>query len=323
MVRITSKEPGIVQAQVAQFASEHVGSSVDRTHILENLSDIAITKSIDDTSEPVTREAYVDFMKDHLHGTHSDVQDGRSEIFSNRAAIMQAYDEFAPDVKAQFKSVDGYIAGGTSIIFPLHFKGKEYMVRKPFPKDWDPAASVIDHHIAAAALTHGLPHFEEVVAASYEDGVTVAEKMPGKTFLNLELRDIEAITDIQLAELIKTIQEADRLGLELDFNPENFLYDKEAGFGLIDLAAFSDVRNKNRQPKRLSEMLALIIQLLPIPAKEKYLQVNDYENGRKLMKAVKEVTSRYKEIILSDLSQDVAKEAISEIGTFTDYYKNL
>jgi hypothetical protein len=308
-VRITPKEPDIVQAQIAQFASEYVRTPVDRAGILTNLSNLAVGSSVDQISG-ATYQGYKNFLTNHLEGWPAKE---RAKIFRNRADIITAYDEFKPIVDTlRAEANSDYVAGGNSVVYFISHNDKEYAVRSPIRVGWAPPSYKIDQHIAAAALTRGLPHFEQVVAASYEAGVTVSEKIPGKMFSKLTLEDLDAITDEQLEDLVKTIQEADRLGLVLDFNPDNFLYDDQAGFGLIDLEAGTDV-NKTQPSKNLAELIAGTIGTFRNGINDQTR--GHYGTSNNLLKtSANYVIQRYKEIAFDILDIQTARDAMFAIN---------
>jgi hypothetical protein len=255
VVAIKPKSPELIQAQVAAFNNETVSNVFNRVHILKHLPQIA-----DDNPTTVTRppnvydNLYRDADNDDLGDIEAaNVADYRKYLadnlgtkkpeFEHRAKIMQSYQPFAPAVarlkarlnqtKYNNKDKDFLSSGFFSDAFTIHREGTPYVVR--IPSEDDPIDH-LDNHIAAAAKARGMPHVENIIAASYEDGVTVAELMPGKAFYELEPKVFESISDDQLREFIRTIQQIDNTGLIADFSGVgNILYDPKAGFGVIDL----------------------------------------------------------------------------------------
>jgi hypothetical protein len=261
MSEITPKLPEVIQAQAAAFAAERIGDIDDKRAVFNRITDLAIGASIDVTRVTerdewlknekgqkykvpegmqviaATPHEYIDFLRSMDAETRMSV--------TGRASMLKAYAEFGPLVKklksefidqARRNDHPQFLGGGgNSGVFSIERNGKKYAVRIPIGKSTDPSSA--DAHVAAAVLGKGVPHIEQIVAASYEDGVTVAEVMPGMEFSNISVEEVEKITDDQLSELVDTLRTMDEKGIGVDPRPPNFFYDPREGFGIIDYDA--------------------------------------------------------------------------------------
>lgn len=92
----------------------------------------------------------------------------------------------------------------------------------------------INQKLEGAVRGLGVRGLEQVVAASAEEGVFVSERVPGAKIRKLALEQKRQVTDKQLGDLVRTVVEANALGLRIDVDQGNILYDKDAGFGIVD-----------------------------------------------------------------------------------------
>ncbi len=261
MVSIKPKSPELVQAQVAAFTNETVDDVLSRVHILKHLAHIADDNptvvmrppSVEEGLKGVPRH-YVDGVvlpailaadnNNYKNYLSHNLPDKKVEL-ERRAEIIKNYGKFAPEIAAlkarlsqtqnDVSDTDFLAAGGYSRVFLIHHEGTPYAVRIPYESN---SVDHVDLHVAAAAIANGTPHVENIVAASYEEGVTVAELMPGTSLSNLEPKVFAAINDTQLREMVRTIQRMNQIGLMADFQGQgNILYDPEDGFGFVDIVA--------------------------------------------------------------------------------------
>lgn len=267
---IQSKPAEVIQAQTAAFVEDYyirnrAGHYADGGYLLHNLGAIAAgpadevriapqdveayNAKLGDSDSPYAidapgsehviseKAAYLKFLRANKGMRHEDI--------SRRAEMFAAYPEFAPEIarlKAELETLDNplkhpqhFDGGFFSYAFSLEHDGKELVVIMPF--DQDAAATTINHRLGGVTRAKGVPHFEQVVAASAEEGTTIAERLPGKGVGDLDFATIEAITSHQLDELIDSLETAAKKGIVLDFeSPKNFLYDPEEGFGFVDLS---------------------------------------------------------------------------------------
>ena len=89
------------------------------------------------------------------------------------------------------------------------------------------------------AKAHGIPHTPQLVAYSKEDSTIVMTRCPGLDFWAYRNNAVEVpdYTDAQLATLLHTVASIADAGIEIDPKPSNFLYDRDKGFSVVDLAS--------------------------------------------------------------------------------------
>lgn len=225
------KPPELVQAQIADYASETAPTEREKNIIMQNVVALASGES----QEPAYREHFVNYLRG--------VGGSKHEPISRRAALLLNFRDFEPEVEQLKEEISDPVdlinhpellgAGVSSHAFAIQKDGKTYVVRVPAMGRVKP--DTIERHLGVAIKTQGMSHVEQIVAASYETGVTVAELMPGKTVGELTPDEMEAITPEQLAQLIRTVTQLQERGLVIDLNAGNILYDPVEGFGIIDI----------------------------------------------------------------------------------------
>ena len=122
--------------------------------------------------------------------------------------------------------------GINSRAFSVPVGNNIYVIRVKIGENRSPSG--INSYIAPLILGKGIPHLEQIIAASYEKGVTVSELIPGKQIEELTLDDSSEISDVQLETLVDTLVVASKRGIEIDPKSSNLLYDHESGFGIVD-----------------------------------------------------------------------------------------
>lgn len=343
MSELTSKPPELLQAQVATFTAERVENYQDKAHLFNNLGNLAvggveditrITNSAeyhkDENGESVripegtertvaTGSDYVDFLRSVGGSSYEAVQ--------GRADIIKAYSSFAPTIDrlrgeladpATRKEHPAYLGNGSnSTVFEINSEGKDYAVRVPNGKGIKPG--VIDSHLAGAVLGKDIPHLEQIVAASYEDGLTVAEKMPGKEVGELTAEDIKGITDSQLSDLVDTLVTVHERGIEIDPKPSNFFYDPEAGYGIVDYHS-SKVAGKNSKDQELGKIVGWASTVINNTgfygkAYKSEKAPEDYAHDLEFHRANLDVLTRYRTVVEQKLTGEEQEKALQEIDS--------
>ena len=197
--------------------------------------------------------------------------------------------------------------GKTSTAFKLTIHDAAYVVRIPTGREIRP--EVVESHTAAAVLARGVPHLEQIVAASYTDGFTVAEMLPGKRLYRLTADEISRIPNDHLNELIPTLLTAYGYGIELDLNMENFIYDRKTGFGIIDFepADLAIVR------KDRSQVVGYAIRRLGVQESYEPETTEDYDRVRGLYEASRGVLIRYRQQVEQRLTGEDGRAALRVI----------
>jgi hypothetical protein len=260
-MRIQPKSPELIQAQVTAFAKEavtdvndrgyligHVGtmSHVDRSDVYRIVDDVEYRR--DEHGKPglaragdqvlvATGSNYVQYLRTHGGSRH--------DAIGRRASLLTSYAAFEPVVEALVSDVtkldarDGHRSfkgeGSNSGAFVFEQNGKEYIVRIPHKVgSSDPVH--VDNDIDTLARGKGIPHVEQIVAASYEKGRIITEALPGADLSKWDAHEMAAtVTNEQLQVLVETIIAVSKRGIGLDTSKaSNYLYDRMEGFGLID-----------------------------------------------------------------------------------------
>jgi len=257
-----------MQAQIASFATERIKNHNDQEHLLNNVAFLALGQVVDvvrvtertefrtDHEAPKKRITKVEAGTELTAALGSEYVDYLREVggrgyepISSRANILRAYDSFSPVVDSlqtdigelkDAKSHPQFLgSGASSDVFKVERDGTAYAVRIPRGDTAKPTD--IDSHLGGAVLAKGMAHMEQIVAASYESGVTLAELMPGREVDDLPLEDIASITNEQLGQLIDTVLDANERGIEIDPRSSNIFYDQEHGFGIVDYHSSKNV----------------------------------------------------------------------------------
>jgi hypothetical protein len=341
---MTPKSPELLQAQAATFAAERIEHYQDSGHVLNNLGELAIGNLADVTRVTESAEYHKDEAGERLRvpentkrtvATTSEYTDflrsvggSKYEAIQGRADMLTQYNQvFKPIVTglraelqdpATRKEHPAFMGNGSnSAVFRITHEGKDYAVR--VPSGTKPSPSTIDSHLAGAVLGKGVPHLEQIVAASYEDGVTVAEVMPGKEMgKDMTLEDVAAITDEQLSGLVDTLTAVSERGIEIDPKPTNIFYDREAGFGIVDYHS-SKVAAKNSADQDLGTIVGWMAT--PIMNAGFYggynpeMTADDYAQDANKMSANLGVLKRFRVVVESKLDGEDRETALKDIDS--------
>lgn len=342
MSEITPKSSELIQAQVATFASERVEHYQDSGHIFNNLGSIAFGETEDITRVTTSDEyhkdedgrktlrvpegtertvattaEYADFLRS--------VGGSRHEAIHGRAEMLKEYGRFEstiaalrleladPATRKQHPDLLG--SGSSTTVFSITESGKSYAVRVPNGKGISPA--VIDSHVAGAVLGKGIPRLEQIVAASYKDGVTVAEIMPGREVGHLTVDEIRGVTDEQLEELVDTLSAVSEHGIEIDPKPSNIFYDPKEGYGIVDYHS-SKVAGKNSADQDLGTIVGWIAMCIDNAGfyGKPYISektTEDYAHDLEFRQANLDVMKHYRFIVEQKLTGETQKTALKQI----------
>jgi hypothetical protein len=256
-----SKSNDLLQAQLASFAAERLPHRDDEKHVLNNVVTLAAGEPGDVTRVLEAKEYVRDDTggvtgiaegTERLVATQQDYQDylaevggSRHESIAKRAELLAAYSEYDQYVAQLRQDMARYPSrkehpnflgsGANADAFLLPVADQELVVR--IPHEGQSGAAGIDHHLRGGLRAMGQPHLEQLVAVSYESGVTISNLMPGSEMSRIKAEDLRQVTDAQLSELIDTVTVANQAGVTIDPKPSNFFYDKDQGFGIIDVGS--------------------------------------------------------------------------------------
>ncbi len=229
-MQITPKSSEQLQAQAAAVASAELHGQ-DQASIFNNIGAVVADGAV---HEPGAKQSYLDYLRQTGGNSNPEVQ-GRADMlhnFQDFAPIVTKLKAELADPAARRQHPDFVGHGTNSDVFKISQGGRLFAVRIPFGEATHPAS--IDMHLASAIRGKGVNHMEQIIAASYEDGVTVAEMMPGKVIGDLSPEDVSQVTDKQLEDLVDTVIAANQRDIIIDPKPSNFLYDQRQGFGIVD-----------------------------------------------------------------------------------------
>ncbi len=338
--RVLQKKPAsVIKAQAAAFTAQKVGDYWDRKHVFKNLDEISgsnpdflsrTTTGVEyrtgQNGEAIripqgtdlliaTKEDYVKYLRS--------VSGSGAEQIQGRADILDNYDSFKPEIDKlkdelsdpeKRKSNPAFIGSGSnSMVFKIEKDGKAYAVRVPNGRATSPLA--IDSHIAGAISGKGVRHFEQIVAASYEDGVTVAEIMPGKEMGELSIAEIEGISDAQLGDFIDSLILAHKKGIIIDPKPSNYFYDPEKGFGMVDYSSSKVINNSSDQDLgAMVGYLSVAIGNAGLYGKDADYSAEDYKKGLRYRRANLAVLKRLGPIFEQKLKGIDLEKASAQIA---------
>jgi hypothetical protein len=184
-----------------------------------------------------TAKEYVDFLRS--------IGGAACEPIACRAAMLRSYEPFAPAITtlknelALLENSDSHPAflarGNVSAVYAISVGSRSYAVRVP-EKDESRFKDIHDY-MAAGILGKDIPHLEQIVATSYQDGVTVAELIPGKVLADLTVEEIRRITNGQLSDLVETFIAMNKRGITPDIGGANSMWCPEGGITLLDYAS--------------------------------------------------------------------------------------
>ena len=198
------------------------------------------------------------------------------ELVEAREELLRNYESFKPLVEELKKRLEthedtrtdeAYLgAGSNSRAFTLIRDGKEYVVIVPSRgrRAWQPDLNT-DYRVKQLLPAKDISHLEQISALSYEDGVTISERIPGSELAReMPLDLINNVSQEQVDSLVDTVIAGVERGISFDPKPSNIIYDAEQGFGIID---FHTAHNNSGG---LGDELAGIIQGLSNVAQGKW-----------------------------------------------------
>lgn len=252
-MNITPKSPEHLQTQIYEFSHGTLSSVETKAYLHSRLGEVAQlgigdTFTIPDQYESIhgfpdfhygkdlRYSDYLGFLR--LHRTPEE-----RDLTHTRAALLENFAQFEPEVEAFLQNHPSAEtmaaqlgAGHHASAYRIEHNSKSYALRISSPFMSSTRADVSDEHVLAPLKVLGEPHLEQIVALSYEKGLTVAEIMPGKPLSELKLEDMHNISSAQILDFVHTLLRCNAIGITVDSRRlDNFLYDEEKGFGVVDL----------------------------------------------------------------------------------------
>ena len=164
--------------------------------------------------------------------------------FNNYEQYRDQVKEFLKHLK-QLKNIQDHQSHIAQEVFNINISGKEYVMR------YRSSPGSVGNYLIGTSYIEGEKHFEQIIAASVEDGVTIAEKIPGRQLNKLLPEEITNIKEEHISEAFSSLIIACERGLAMENISKNIMYDKKEGFGFIDFVrSFSHIdetKTKNEQ----------------------------------------------------------------------------
>lgn len=235
-MNIRPKSPDELRAQGEAFAESH--DDEQKRNLYLELGD-DLNKPIEELREKPEYQEYINWLRDK----------GASEsAIQARLTAIRAYEPFQEDVTRikQELLTDHHdnlhrhpdnIGKGTILVMRFETAGKQYIARMTSNPDYmreDYIDRTIEEYYQYMVAGRGLAHFEQVVAFSTKDGAVISEFVPGKSFNELSLGDLQQITNEQIKQAIEAIIAAAKRNIIIDIDATNFIYEPGIGFTFID-----------------------------------------------------------------------------------------
>ncbi|AKM81598.1 MAG: hypothetical protein UT13_C0001G0638 [Candidatus Pacebacteria bacterium GW2011_GWF2_38_9] len=195
----------------------------------------------------VSAEEYKQFL-DSLGEEKERIIRYMEQRLNNYKQYQSEVRDFLQQIK-QLEDIRGHQAHIAQNVFNVVISGKEYVMRyRPSPGD-------VGAYMMGALYIDGEEHFEQIVAASVEDGVTIAEKIPGQQLNKLNPDVVENISDEQINQCFDSLLIAWQRGLPMENKSKNIMYDEKSGFGFIDFINSFDYVGDAKQEKSQSDLI--------------------------------------------------------------------
>ena len=278
LVKIRRKTPEQLQAQLAAYTESEIDDIRHRHHIYADLARLAtpqrntITYTENEKYDPTNPTKIPGLIYHHVADRDEYVSYIRStratswEVVRKRQELLDAYRRYSTGVSHLKRSIPRYSpeahpdflgVGSYSRVYKMVYGAHELAVRIPRP---DAKPDEVDLHVAAMVYAQGIPRLEQVIGVSYSDNVTISEYMPGTPWGKMDGAARGNVKAEHLEQLEETVRLAYHAGIALDLkNPDNLLYDSDAGFGVVDYLKISSDSNQHTS---LEDMQAKMIQLL-------------------------------------------------------------
>ena len=250
------KSPEVQQAQLASFAEEGLDFYHDQKAVFEEGIESGNghglpqphMDSTGNLDRPPTNELPTGFVvpmisllpdgESKLTSYLKEVGGARHTKIARRAELLGKFKNFEPIIEGLDEShVLG--KGDKCRAYFVQDEAGEYVVRKTHGGKARPF--IIEGYVRGCMRAEGIPHLEQIVAVSYDKGIIVTERIPGKRVDELTPEEKEGVSDAQLKQLVDTLVATQNAEVSVDLgNGGNLLYDAEEGFGLIDLDIFQE-----------------------------------------------------------------------------------
>lgn len=231
-MRTHRKSRELLEAQVGSFFLDVYDGNRkrDRKNLARKtrrLLELDLT-GISRTDEDLPHKHYLKYLE-YLATVDHDL------LAAQTQAITRYHKVFEPAIRAHYAELEYHepmSKGGSSDAFHLSVGETDYVVRR----ERSGALSEINKHFLASLRVQDIEGLEHIEAISWQDAITIAPRLLGKTIDMLDETELAAITPAQLLAFYEILQEAHARGVNFDGTPGNILYDNEHGFSAIDFS---------------------------------------------------------------------------------------
>jgi hypothetical protein len=250
------------------------------------------------------------------------------------AELLAHYTSFTPAIKKlqeELKKSDSHKehpnflgSGSTCEVFAIELDERQFAVRIPTGKFTSP--DIINTYITSLMRGKGIPHLEQIIAASCTEGITISELIKGKDSGKMNLREIRDITDSQIEDFIDLLILTYQKNITVDYKPSNILYDRDSGFSIVDYIVN---KNNNTEEDNLEDIIKMGAQTIICfgfytGEYKKEMNSEDYKNKLLLFKENLKVLKRYKSLLKSKIEGDTLLDSVDEINLIIkSYRKNI
>lgn len=254
------------KARMMGYATQPQVKSVDRRHIYSDLENSINAAQADGVSYVVGEDDLNEYgweligvkpgdrinpvSPDDFRNFIQSLGDRKEQVIGYIAERLDNYEQFKDVVHEfldQVNELDDHREHPAHIaqdVFNVVIGGQDYVLRHR------PNAGDVAQYLVGTSFIDGVDHFEQIVAASVEDGVTIARKVPGKTVNRLAPEILVNASDEHLSQCFDDLLIAWQRGLPMENKSKNILYDEENGFGFID---FTTTFNHIKDDKDISQ----------------------------------------------------------------------
>lgn len=232
----------MLEATRAVFANTEIEGSA-RHNVFSTLGEMALQVPV----EPET--GFPAFSDDDYRYFESQQSPQEAAEIEYRTGLLNGFAPFSAEVElikselehTPAEAIKGHLASGNvSDVFIVENEGKKFALRIAKNMGSDDTygnADEIDTYLVGTLRAVNIDGMEQLVGLSYEHGATVGELLPGKPLGEYAAEEIASIPKEHYKKLARTLIKAAKVGISLDGNEGNLLYDTENGFGFVDFWA--------------------------------------------------------------------------------------
>lgn len=239
-------------ARTAAFA-EAQPNAEDRAALGGNIGKTAM-KLLSGESIEVNHEHFDGVVETHTYG--------RKEY---DAFLEEANEETRADIqyliekRAAFSDFEQGIAGGLGAFLGRGGNGFVYMMQHNGRPLAVKTGGVGYANVRSFRRAEGISHVPHLHAIDLEKSTLVMDCMPGRAIEDVDWRTRKRLSEYHLKQLIETVSELHDAGIAVDPKPNNFLYDAEAGFSVVDYQSQS---HWNQAPRTKAQQVMSTLSAL-------------------------------------------------------------